>query len=487
MGLIQVAGISETFGQEAYILDQVLEPGLPTSDQFAWGMDTDGDRLLISDPMASPGSQFNAGALHAYRWDAQSSIWASDGYITALSPSPGSRFGWFHAIGQDKVVASERSDCTGACPLLVFQRTGDNSWPYLGQLVQPASVNGGTFGSSISMSGELVAVGGGRIDERECVLIYDLSGGLQPIRTILEPIQDMGSVQLFGSALDLQDEVLLIGAPGDAELGMDAGAAYVHRRDLGGNDEWGLVKKVLPSDGSTGDRFGFSLRTRDGLAAVSAIRKVVSDSTAGQVYVLGRDHGGVENWGELDAILPPAPRNNMEFGRSLEISGVTILVGTPKDLSGKGSVHIHTMTGQHTWSLAQVIEGNEPFERFGNSVRTGGLGFVAAAPWNNAQDFNTGMARSYRLSPAGVVSLDVSGMHVFPNPFTTNFRLIGIPEGASSMEIYDAQGQLVRAIRLHERSVTCEVPWPEGSTGVYSALIRDRSGQWLVRMKLIAQ
>ena len=58
----------------------------------------------------------------------------------------------------------------------------------------------------------------------------------------------------FGRSVDIDDPLLVVGAPGDDEGGQDAGAAYVYERD---GSDWNLLQKLVGSQ--AGAEFGFSV------------------------------------------------------------------------------------------------------------------------------------------------------------------------------------------------------------------------------------
>ena len=71
----------------------------------------------------------------------------------------------------------------------------------------------------------------------------------------------------FAASLDIDGDIAVVGAPLDDELGADAGAAYVYRRNGG---QWTLETKLLASDGAAGDEFGRGVAVSDGRIVINA-------------------------------------------------------------------------------------------------------------------------------------------------------------------------------------------------------------------------
>ena len=61
----------------------------------------------------------------------------------------------------------------------------------------------------------------------------------------------------FGRSVAMSGDTLVVGANGDDERGLDAGAAYVYRRVSSGR--WELRQKLVPSELLDGDFFGWSV------------------------------------------------------------------------------------------------------------------------------------------------------------------------------------------------------------------------------------
>ena len=66
-------------------------------------------------------------------------------------------------------------------------------------------------------------------------------------------------------------------------------------------------------------------------------------SDAGAVYVFNRNHGGANNWGEVQKLVAADGAGSDEFGQSASISGPIIVVGAPQMIGGNdGAAYVFT-------------------------------------------------------------------------------------------------------------------------------------------------
>jgi len=96
--------------------------------------------------------------------------------------------------------------------------------------------------------------------------------------------------------------------------------------------DWLEIKDFLASDYADGDYTGYSVSIDGDIAAVSAYRTsdpaMGSDgSQTGAVYILYRNQGGTNNWGELKKIYSSDHYKRDFFGWSVCLSGNYLIVG----------------------------------------------------------------------------------------------------------------------------------------------------------------
>ncbi|HRI27996.1 MAG TPA: FG-GAP repeat protein, partial [Chitinophagales bacterium] len=182
----------------------------------------------------------------------------------------------------------------------------------------------------------------------------------------------------FGSSVAVKDGVIAVGAPGDNQLGNDAGAVYVFRST--NLTSWTQTQKIVAYDGILQDEFGCSVSIDDNKLAVGSRYSNVPGTppvmfaNAGAVYVY---HSVITppstqpTFTNLTKLTASDRQMNDFLGQSVAISGNKIIAGAFGDedygvLSGSayifGGLNFETQTklnannatqGDHFgWSVA---------------------------------------------------------------------------------------------------------------------------------------
>lgn len=131
---------------------------------------------------------------------------------------------------------------------------------------------------------------------------------------------DKKNNQQFGFSVDISGDYAVAGAPNDN----NKGAAYIYFRNQGGANNWGQIKKITASDGSANDMFGFDVTIDGDNIVVGAHAK---SAFTGNVYVFNRNHGGINNWGQVKKLSASDAVVFKGFGLKVSLSGSTLIVG----------------------------------------------------------------------------------------------------------------------------------------------------------------
>jgi hypothetical protein len=265
-------------------------------------------------------------------------------------------------------VNGDQSDdsTAGAGAVYVFRRSGA-TWAQEAYLKASNPAVDDAFGSSLSLSGDTLAVGapyesssatGVDGDQTNDDALY--AGAVYVFRrTGTEWVQEAyvkasntGAEDYFGSAVALGPDLLAVGAPGEDSnaTGVDgnqasntssyAGAVYVFRRS---GTEWAQEAYVKASNTGSGDQFGDSLSLSGDTLAVGAFEEdgaatgVNGDESsnaatyAGAVYVLRR---GASAWAQEAYVKASNTGSGDRFGRSVSVAGDLMVVGADQEDSG---------------------------------------------------------------------------------------------------------------------------------------------------------
>jgi hypothetical protein len=200
----------------------------------------------------------------------------------------------------------------------------------------------------------------------------------------------------FGRIVALSGDVALIGAPVDDELGLDAGAAYVHRFD---GLHWIREQKLVAPDGSAGDLFGWWVSVDGGVAVIGARGH---DEGRGKVYVYRYSDG---TWELEQELVPMGLAAGDRVGESVSVWGDTLVVGAlGSGSSDAGAAYVYRF-GDSTskWQLEETLTASdaEANDHYGRSVAVHGGLIAVGATQDDSSGTRTGRAYVYRYNPAG--------------------------------------------------------------------------------------
>lgn len=194
-------------------------------------------------------------------------------------------------------------------------------------------VDGERFGNAVSMSGHVLAVGipgsdgpfPGETGIGSVMMFrYDPKFRLWSQFKRLYPVGGTAEAA-FGTSLDLDGDTLIVGAPGDGTVAPGAGAAYLLHRDQGGTDQWGQVAKLLPADGMEEAEFGRAVAVDGDLAVIGAPRHAAAAFNGGAIYIASRNPAGT--WSVPAPVGGYAPQAEDQYGRAVAISGQRVAAG----------------------------------------------------------------------------------------------------------------------------------------------------------------
>jgi hypothetical protein len=285
----------------------------------------------------------------------------------------------------------------------VFSRNQDGAdkWGQVKKLTASDAAPNDRFGESVAISNDTIVVGAFADDDdgdaSGSAYVFERNEGSADNWGEVEKLtaSDGASEDRFGDSVAIYDDTIVIGAFGDDDNGSESGSAYVFERNEGGADNWGEVEKLTASDGAADDQFGRSVAISGDTIVVGAAEQ----GSRGRAYVYARNQGGADEWDEVKRLGIGYTSDGDYFGRSLAISGDTIVVGAPEndtDAVDSGAVLIYTRNqgGADNWGATQVIKAPDAANQnyFGNSVSISGDTIVVGSNWGDGTARRTGAA-----------------------------------------------------------------------------------------------
>jgi hypothetical protein len=397
------------FLQEAFI----KAPNVNPYDYFGYSVALDGDTLAVgayfessSQNMISNGesaisdnSASGQGAVYVFKRTGTS--WVQEAYLKASNGEIADNLGYSVAISGDTIVAGailedsnqttvtnggsasadNSKNASGA--VYVFKRTG-STWTQEAYLKAANADANDNFGFSISIHNDTVVVGAPYEDSSQAVISN-------------------------GSSASLDNSLV------------NSGAAYVFKRT---GTTWVQEAYLKAGSPDLGDNYGHSVAVSGDTIVVGAIKEDSNQNTitngtacssnnsyssAGAAYVYKRT---VNTW-EQEAFLKPSdPSEGRLFGRSVAMSGETIIVGSDYHNSFyspfSGAAYIFVRSGTIWTQEAILLASNgENDDGFGYSVAISGdtvaIGAINESSNQQSNSYGTNASADNSQENAGAV------------------------------------------------------------------------------------
>ncbi|HZL99765.1 MAG TPA: hypothetical protein VFD43_05880, partial [Planctomycetota bacterium] len=284
------------------------------------------------------GQDLNDADVAAYVFERVGGAWAKSAKLFV----PGSAW----QLSDGMAVAIEGDTIVVASPYYyavhVFERSG-GAWS-LTQSIAPTPGSGfGNYGWSLSLRGGRLVIGGCAVNAGvDCVgtaWIYERQAGV-----FVETAQLLTSggdqYDLASLGLAQSGDTIVLGAPG-LDLGytdMSIGGVFVFEFDGASWSQTALLTAPAPD---FDDHFGNAVALQDDVLVVGAFRSDDLASNAGAVFVYHREGRA---WTLLSSLYADEPVANAHFGRSLALSGDTLMIGAGAN-SGQNDDRVHVLRG----------------------------------------------------------------------------------------------------------------------------------------------
>jgi trimeric autotransporter adhesin len=388
------------WSQQAYIKASNTGAG----DQFGTSVALSGDTLAVganredSNAVGVGGNQTNelapdSGAVYVFT--RTGTDWSQQAYIKASNTGANDEFGFSVALSGDTLAVGAWGEDSGAegvggdptnnlatnsGAVYVFTRTG-TVWSQQDYLKASNTGAHDSFGVSVALSGDTLAVGahredsdtvgvGGNQDSNQAtdsgaVYVFTRTETVWSQQAYLKA-SNTGAEDHFGICVAVSGDTLAVGAPGEGsnamgvggnqtnDLAIDSGAVYVFTRT---GTDWSQQAYLKASNTGAGDEFGYSVAlSGDTLAAgapsedsnavgVGGDQNDNQASRSGAVYVFVRT-GTV--WSQ-QAYLKASNTGVFDgFGRGVALSGDTLAVGAIGEASnamGVGGDQMNNLAG----------------------------------------------------------------------------------------------------------------------------------------------
>ena len=328
----------------------------PASGYFGISVSIEGDNAIIG----ASGVGGTGGTGSAYVFTRSGTTWSQQAKLVASVVASSNRFGTSVRLNSNTALVG----AYGNESAYVFIRSG-TVWSQQARLTASDASIDDFFGYSVVLNGDTALVGAFRDNtpggtDAGSAYVYVRSGTIWTEQTKLQAA-DAKANDRFGVAVSLSGDTALVGAYWDPVGGKSqAGSAYAFVRN---GTTWNQQAKLVSSDITAGDNFGFSMALTADTAVIGAYRHgTPMGSLAGSAYVFLRN--GI-SWSEQLKLTANDGAANDFFGYSVALSGDTVLVGAVNDdtlfPSGDavvdcGGVYAFRLSGQPTTSPEISVE-----------------------------------------------------------------------------------------------------------------------------------
>jgi len=243
------------------------------------------------------GNGSRTGSVYIYQFNG--SVWSQTAKLVASDGDADDYFGYSVAISNELprriAIGAYNDDDKGSSSGSAYVFVLDGAvWSQEGKLVAPDGNAIDNFGRSVAITGSSkwrVVAGAHMSDdngsESGSAYIFQHSGSGWTLEVKLLPLDGKAGA-LFGRSVAITENKLVIGAfrDDDAGDGTGTGSAYVFGFD---GESWQHRGKLLASDGSDGDGFGFCAAVSDENVLVGAYTDDGVGSNDGSAYVFALD------------------------------------------------------------------------------------------------------------------------------------------------------------------------------------------------------
>ncbi len=367
------------------------------SDFFGTSVSISNDTLVVGAYFADINGKADQGA--AYVFTRNGTVWAPHQKLVAHDGESFNQFGGSVALsGQTIVVGAEGVGINGnenQGGAYVFTRSG-NTWTQQQKLSAGDGAAGDNFGCSVAISGNTVAVGANMNDfgqnsvDQGSVYLFTRTGtNWLPQQQLLAA--SGRAFDRFGQHVALSGDTLVVGATGNdvggffdqgsAHVFARSGATWSEQRNLFADAEAVRAQPATPGGITPGAEFGSAVALSGDTVLVGAPNENGTFMGQGAAYVFVI---GTNNHVQQQPLTANDGAASDFFGRSIALSGDTVVVGADNDDIGanleQGSAYVFTRSGT-TWTPQQKLTATDGAadDFFGNSVTLSGDTVVVGA------------------------------------------------------------------------------------------------------------
>lgn len=268
--------------------------------------------------------------------------WGMVKKILPDDPKADSWFGWKVSLSSNSLLvtsfAEELTALNGnvirdAGKAFFFEKDhgGTNNWGLARTFTAPVPEENGNFGINSILKGDFAFIWSSK--ESQGYMYHRHAGGPNSWGLLKKIAYDGSFATTSEASVGLSDDYLAIGNPGKE--------VCIYAKNSGGESNWGFVKKIR----HLGDGFGSSVSVSGKYLMIGARSELYDSQeqnpliSSGSVYIYENNLGGENNWELLKKVTAPDRQKDYKFGISASIDQNNAIVGA-YEANGTGSVYL---------------------------------------------------------------------------------------------------------------------------------------------------
>jgi hypothetical protein len=323
--------------QQHTLVEQApVVPPVYLADRFGGYLSVSGDFALMGAPTYSSGNKTGMGIATVLRHGSDG--WSSVGQLFGTT-TYGMLGQAVDLNGQRLIVGApgERDSVysrAGSGLAYVVTTTSDWNGGWTVSKLMGSGPEYGKFGSAVAVDSNIAVVGapGDYLGQAAAFIFKRNAAGVWSQSARLTGDFAYG---LFGAAVDVRDGLVVIGDPNETVDGAPIGAAYAYREAGAGN--W-VRQAKLGREGATGfEHFGAAVNIGDDgeiLVSLPGYDDVSQRHGAAMVFL----PNGPNSWQPSAFLLPSVGTPGSDFGRQVELRGGIAVVSAATDFGSNGPI-----------------------------------------------------------------------------------------------------------------------------------------------------
>ncbi len=377
----------------SYKLKQSLEAQIPViNDDYGDIVAIEGDLMAVLSAKENEGK----GLVYLYDKGVKVALLSND------NVEDGDEFGKNILIENDTLYLSASKNENGK--IFVYEK-GEDNWADMDTPTATITANvslNAEFAHSLAINNGTLIVGARKDDSRGSAYVFQRPpyGWPDTIDGVKLTAKDGAVNDYFGQDVAISNNTILVGAFQNSAPASDSGAAYIFTKPLSGWVNSSKSAKLTASDASVDDYSAFTVALYNDVAVVSSFRK---NANRGQAYVYEKSSTGWSDANETAILSITNLEEEDYFSYSLDIQGDLIAIGAI-GAARMGSVYLYDKP-DNGWTTTNIADNVLDIPNalvgdfFGTSLELSGDTLVVGSPYLG--NVESGEAHIFKGSSTG--------------------------------------------------------------------------------------